>query len=215
LIIHIRIQHSFGSHQIIQLIDQLIFLFGFWRDVTWHLSVFAQACVRRKFETWIKVLGITNKEHNNMNDLFDQEIQETQLAVKTRISAALFDYFIIGGFTLLSIFLLGEKTDLNTYSLSGPLALIPVGVWFLYFVVFEFIFQGSPGKKILKLKVVSLTSDMLGFIQVLLRRLGDIFDIIWCFGILGLILVKNTKNNQRIGDLWAKTVVLRSEYKPS
>ena len=43
--------------------------------------------------------------------------------------------------------------------------------------------------------------------QSVKRHLVAIIDI-WLFGLIGILLIKNTKFNQRLGDIWAKTVVI-------
>ena len=44
--------------------------------------------------------------------------------------------------------------------------------------------------------------------QSLKRHLLDPVDMLF-FGIIAIIVIKNTAKNQRIGDLWAKTIVVR------
>lgn len=59
----------------------------------------------------------------------------------------------------------------------------------------------------MNLEVRSIKNSKLTFSQSLKRHLLSIFDL-WPFGILGYLLIKNTKYNQRLGDLWAKTIVI-------
>ena len=63
------------------------------------------------------------------------------------------------------------------------------------------------GNYLQKLKVVSIQESKkdINFGQALKRHLVDMLDV-WFF--LGIILFKNTKYNQRLGDLWAKTIVI-------
>jgi len=48
------------------------------------------------------------------------------------------------------------------------------------------------------------------FGQSLKRHLLDPIDMIF-FGLVGIITIKNSEFNQRLGDMWAKTVVVKSE----
>jgi hypothetical protein len=47
-----------------------------------------------------------------------------------------------------------------------------------------------------------------GFGQTFVRRICDALEIVWCFGLIAFLLVKNTQQNQRHGDLLAKTLVI-------
>src|SRR5262249_30993297 len=87
-------------------------------------------------------------------------------------------------------------------------ALVPMLFWFIYFVIAEALLNGTLGHHLFGLKVVSvLANPKPNFGQILLRRISDALEIAWCFGLIAFILVKNTQHNQRLGDLWAKTVV--------
>lgn len=48
--------------------------------------------------------------------------------------------------------------------------------------------------------------ETLTFGQHLERQLLNMVDL-WLFGFLGILLIKHTEYNQRLGDIWAKTVV--------
>jgi len=134
---------------------------------------------------------------------------KTSNSVKYRIGAAILDYLIFIVFFFFFVFTFGEKITENTHQIKGPLAMVPLIFWFIYFIVFEFALKGSPGNRIMGLKVLSVDNEPLKFVQIVKRRICDVLDIWWCFGLLGLILIKNTANNQRLGDIWAKTIVVR------
>lgn len=144
-----------------------------------------------------------------MTNLFYEDFQDTSQAVNSRISAAIIDYIFFVIVIIAFLFIFGHKVSPNTVSVKGPLASFPLIFWFLYFVVFEFLFQGTMGKLILKLRVKSLNEGRVSFIQVTKRRVSDLIDFMWCFGILGILLIRKTKNNQRFGDMWAKTIVIK------
>lgn len=136
-------------------------------------------------------------------------IYRTAEAVNFRIGAAVLDYLVFILFFFVYVFSFGEKVSENTYQVHGVLASFPFVFWFIYFVVIESILKGSIGNKIMGLRILSIDGKPLRFTQVLKRRICDILDI-WCFlGLIGFILIKNTTNNQRLGDLWAKTIVVK------
>lgn len=83
-----------------------------------------------------------------------------------------------------------------------------------YFVFFEWIWNGqTPGKKLLKLRVIREDGRPVTFWEALARNLLRLFDTIPGFIVpiysVGLIVVFASRRDQRIGDLFAGTVVVR------
>jgi uncharacterized RDD family membrane protein YckC len=83
-----------------------------------------------------------------------------------------------------------------------------------YFVVFEWLWNGqTPGKRLLKLRVIREDGRPVTFWEALARNLLRIFDTFPGFVIpiysIGLITVFMSRRDQRIGDLFAGTVVIR------
>lgn len=65
------------------------------------------------------------------------------------------------------------------------------------------------GKWLLSLRVVSrATGARPSGSQVLRRLLAGMLEIGMCFGILPLIVIASTPHAQRLGDLWADTLVV-------
>ena len=144
-----------------------------------------------------------------MTDLFEEDIQDTSRAVNSRISASIIDYVFYAITILGFLFVFGHKVGPNSIAVTGPLALFPLIFWIFYFVVFEFAVQATIGKLFLGLRVKSLNEKRVNFVQIAKRRISDILDFMWCFGMLGIFLIRKTKNNQRFGDMWAKTIVIK------
>lgn len=133
----------------------------------------------------------------------------TKPNLKKRILAGLIDYSLMFGVTIVMFLYFGEKTE-NGYALNGFPALINWIIWFGYMVGFEIKFGATLGNQLFDLQVISIkdnktTSLTLG--QSFVRHLFDILDL-WLFGLLGILLIKNTTYNQRFGDLCAKTIVI-------
>lgn len=89
------------------------------------------------------------------------------------------------------------------------MALPLIAFWLLYFVVLEAANSCTPGHDIMKLKVFKTDGRKPGYSDVLKRRLLDTIDIFF-YGIPALITIVKTPKHQRLGDLWADTVVLKS-----
>ncbi|MHC0445785.1 RDD family protein [Flavobacterium sp. 3-218] len=133
----------------------------------------------------------------------------TKPNLKKRILAGLIDYSIILGVTLVMFLYFGKKTETG-YELQDFPALLNWLIWFGYMVGFEVKFGATLGNQVFDLRVISIkdsktTSLTIG--QSFLRHLFDILDL-WFFGLLGILLIKNTKYNQRLGDLCANTIVV-------
>jgi uncharacterized RDD family membrane protein YckC len=144
-----------------------------------------------------------------MSDILSEFSEyNTKEAARYRVGAAVIDYLINTIFFFAFVIFFGEKVG-ERHEVHGPLGLVPLAFWFFYFIVFEKVFNGTLGNKIMGLKVVSLENTQVTFIQIFKRRICDIFDIVLSFGLVGYILIKHTRLNQRLGDIWAKTIVVR------
>jgi uncharacterized RDD family membrane protein YckC len=85
--------------------------------------------------------------------------------------------------------------------------LVPVS-WFIYFVVLEAFNGATPGHDICKLTVVKTNAEKLTLGDAFKRRIVDLIDIFF-YGIPALICICNTPKFQRLGDLFAGTVVVK------
>jgi len=131
----------------------------------------------------------------------------TRKYIPRRIAATIFDYSIVYSLTFYYTKLYGDSDGNGTYTVEGLLALVPIIFWFLFIVITESFVGGTLGHLLFRLKVLSLNNRPPSFGQVVLRRISDILEIGLCFGLIAFILVKSTPLNQRLGDLWAKTLV--------
>jgi uncharacterized RDD family membrane protein YckC len=133
---------------------------------------------------------------------------EPKRYLRPRIAATLIDYGIF--FTIVAIYIMmfGNQNDEGGYTLNGSPVLLIIVFWFLYFVVLEAMNQATPGHDILKLVVVRTKGERIGITDALKRRIVDIIDIAF-YGVPALICICNTPKFQRIGDLWADTVVVK------
>ena len=78
----------------------------------------------------------------------------------------------------------------------------------------ELCFGATLGNLIVGLKPIPINNDgnEIGFTQSFKRHFLDMIDM-FCFGLVAYIAIKNTEKNQRLGDLWAKTVVVNRNDK--
>ena len=68
------------------------------------------------------------------------------------------------------------------------------------------------GKKVLKIKVISLDGGQPSFGQYLMRWIFRIVDfgVFFGWGVVALICVAASKNHQRVGDMLAKTTLIKT-----
>ncbi|UOE42194.1 RDD family protein [Chryseobacterium suipulveris] len=127
----------------------------------------------------------------------------------SRIIAGVIDYSIVLTLTCIYIFTFGEKNELGEYSVNG-LKAIPIFIfWFFYFCVIESTLNSTLGNYLMKLKPVDLNTEKnIDFKQSFLRHLLDPIDMS-LFGLVGIIIIKNSPESQRLGDLLAKTKVIK------
>jgi len=126
-----------------------------------------------------------------------------------RASAALFDYSI---FSILSspLFIFFGTPNLNRVSLDWVGSLLYLTFWVTFFPIAEALNGQTLGKLLFGLKVLQKNGKKISAIQAFKRRILDPIDL-FIYGIVAIISVKKTANNQRLGDLWAGTVVAGGE----
>ena len=127
--------------------------------------------------------------------------------LKKRIFATILDYglYLLAFYVYLMFF--GHENDEGGQTVSGLLALPIFIAWFVYFVVIEAFYGATLGHQGFNLKVLTLKRKDIEFTQALKRHLLDPIDIFF-YGIPAIIAIKNSDRHQRIGDMWAKTIVV-------
>jgi uncharacterized RDD family membrane protein YckC len=131
----------------------------------------------------------------------------TKTNLKKRIIATFLDYSLFLIPTYIYIMYFGYDNDEGGKTVSGLLAMPIPAVWFLYFVVVEEVFGATLGHQSLNLKVLTLERGEIEFVHSLKRHLLDPIDILF-WGIPAIISIKITEKHQRLGDLWAKTIMV-------
>lgn len=125
------------------------------------------------------------------------------------IIIALLVVYVTGNFDLL-----GEKFFDAPKWLQAALIIFLFVVFSGYFVLFESFWNGqTPGKRLLKLRVIREDGRPITFWEAAVRNLIRLFDMMPAVAIplysVGLISVFASKRDQRLGDLFAGTLVVR------
>jgi len=120
--------------------------------------------------------------------------------------------FVLVGNVYGSLF--GGLTE-SGFNLNGVPALVIIGltliVFLLYLVGFEGVVGATPGKFILGVRVRGVAGKPCSFGQALVRNILRIVDGLAVY-LLGLIVALVTKRKQRVGDLAARTLVVREAH---
>ena len=139
-------------------------------------------------------------------------LEATLAGVGSRFAAALIDQ-VLRLALLLALFILRWALDGDRSTSSGVFLAFVLTAMFLvqfaYDVLFETLASGrTPGKRWTGLRVVKLGGGPVGFVASALRNLLRIVDALPGFYLVGILSVLFTKNNQRLGDLAAGTIVV-------
>jgi uncharacterized RDD family membrane protein YckC len=79
-----------------------------------------------------------------------------------------------------------------------------------YFTLFEAFWNGqTPGKKIARIRVIQRSGRAIGILESMARNFIRMVDQIPSFYAVGIVAIFVTKQNQRLGDLAAGTLVVR------
>ncbi|TYQ18312.1 UNVERIFIED_CONTAM: putative RDD family membrane protein YckC [Acetivibrio alkalicellulosi] len=82
----------------------------------------------------------------------------------------------------------------------------------LYFIIFEAILKGqTPGKKLMKIRVIMETGQPINFIDCLIRGILRLVASLPLFYLIDSLFVIMSKNYKRIGDFAANTIVIKLE----
>jgi uncharacterized RDD family membrane protein YckC len=91
------------------------------------------------------------------------------------------------------------------------MVLIPFLLQWGYFTLFEAFWNGqTPGKRVLKLRVIQQSGRPIGLFESMARNLIRIIDMVPGFYMIGAICIFSTRRQQRLGDLVAGTLVVHS-----
>jgi uncharacterized RDD family membrane protein YckC len=138
----------------------------------------------------------------------------TKPNIRRRFFAGFIDYTIIFSAHFFLILFLGSPDENGEYHLYGLVGIVPILFWGIMTIGLELCFGATVGNLIVGLKPISINNDgnEIGFTQSFKRHFLDIIDM-FCFGLVACIAIKNTEKNQRLGDLWAKTIVVKRNDK--
>lgn len=158
------------------------------------------------------VPGVFVKETDLMDNFQIETAQNVNIAqnvggVGERILAFIVDTLIIGAYIIIATMALGA---LGLSDDLGFFAFVALGLpIFVYSLLWETFWNGrTPGKALLKLRVVKLDGSKPSFSNYLIRWLLRIIDISLTSGALALVTILLNGKGQRLGDIAATTTVI-------
>jgi uncharacterized RDD family membrane protein YckC len=135
--------------------------------------------------------------------------------VGSRILAFLIDMLVVGagiaaGVTAVALALSASGAVLPDWLLIAMLLVLIPGWWFGYFTGFETLWRGRTlGKAALGLRVVTREGAPVRFRHAAIRTLLGTVDFALGSGFFAVVFVLFSRDNQRLGDMVAGTLVLR------
>jgi uncharacterized RDD family membrane protein YckC len=137
--------------------------------------------------------------------------------IGSRFIAIVVDYLIWVGAAIILVFIAAillpalhylGKTSVN-WAIGVVLLVIFLVQWG-YFTLFEAFGNGrTPGKRVAKIHVIHRSGRAISFLEALARNLVRFIDYLPSFYTVGVITMFLSRQNQRLGDLVAGTLVVR------
>jgi uncharacterized RDD family membrane protein YckC len=128
--------------------------------------------------------------------------------LKLKSIATLIDYGIYFIVFYIYVCVFNENPGSGDRVVTNGMTLPLVLFWFIYFVLIEAFNQATVGHDICKLRVFKEDASKPPLGDIFKRRLLDPIDIFF-YGIPAFICISKTPKHQRIGDIWAGTVVVK------
>ncbi len=102
-----------------------------------------------------------------------------------------------------------DTANMATFFVTDAVCLSFLAIYFLYFVVMEGMVGATIGKLICKIRVKKGDGSACGISGALIRNLLRIVDGL-VFNMVGIVLIIASAEKQRLGDIVAKTVVVKA-----
>jgi len=137
----------------------------------------------------------------------------------SRIIAGIVDYIIIGIVAAILFFaaftpwiMIGRPGMMSGFGWGwfGGMFAVQFVLWLVYFSYFEGTSGQTIGKRVVHVKVVKEDGSKCDLGSALIRNILRIIDHLPFLYILGIILIAVTNKKQRLGDMLAKTIVVKA-----
>jgi uncharacterized RDD family membrane protein YckC len=137
----------------------------------------------------------------------------TPAGIGTRFVAQLVDLVLLGVIAAAALIALLALAQVVPAAGDAVLIAIVIGAFVLlwgYFAVLEGLWSGqTPGKRLMRLRVVGVRGEPVTFTQAAIRNVIRIVDFLPSSYALGAVVMFISARSQRLGDMAAGTVVVR------
>jgi uncharacterized RDD family membrane protein YckC len=130
--------------------------------------------------------------------------------------AMLLDYLILSlhffpiGYLVKGTWLMTSEDHLWG-GIFDPICAVFLVIIIAYNILFEGFFSLTPGKAILGIRIIGEDGYKIGFGKALIRFAGRMVDGI-AANLVGVIIMLGNERRQRLGDKWARTLVVKKMY---
>lgn len=146
---------------------------------------------------------------NNEKKLLGAGLKRRMMATLLDGMAAMFFLTIIKPQALVDLVSL-NLTWAVFWAAYGEAMILTLGLWLLYFIVFEGVLGWTPGKILSGLRVIQTDGRRIDLIRAAVRNLYRIIDGLF-FYLIGALIIWRTPLHQRLGDLAAGTLVVEKK----
>lgn len=135
-------------------------------------------------------------------------------SVLTRMAALLLDYFFMTAYGVAILYTFFKVLDVRLYSMADDTLILIFFLLFLPLFFYHFLFESllggrTPGKMIVRIKVTKVDGSTAGLLSYFLRWILMPIDMFMSGGV-GALLILFSSKHQRLGDMAAGTIVVRS-----
>jgi uncharacterized RDD family membrane protein YckC len=152
----------------------------------------------------MEIVKVTTSQH--------VEIDYPVAGLGERIAARLIDGAIIGGVIFLLVISLMAMGIFDSNKVVLIISIVILGVFFSFYdLIFEIFWNGqSLGKRIMKIKVISLDGAQPTIGQYFMRWVFRIVDFTFTGSICAFLCVAISEKKQRVGDMVAGTTLIKT-----
>ena len=127
-------------------------------------------------------------------------------SIGDRIIASAIDLVLV---VIFGSILTGVLGSLLGFTVAGTIVFVIIGTY--HFLIESFNYGQSIGKKVLNLNVINLKGQNPDIYQSFLRWIFRLVDITMSLGIVGALFCLSSDRNQRVGDHFAHTTVIKNK----
>lgn len=141
------------------------------------------------------------------------KIEFSLASFSDRVLAFVIDFVLRGAYFIIVLFILIKVVEIENLELDnwskGAIFILCMLPYFFYSLACHTLMEGQTlGKKILKIQIIKIDGYQASFFDYLIRWVFSIVDVYFSLGLVGVISIISSKNNQRLGGMASGTAVI-------